>query len=195
VTGFQTFASAGVANGDVVSYAIDDGNNFEYGNGTYTSADTTLSRTVVGSNNSNTAISVTTSAQVYITALAGDIVDRDSGTANLLTATGLRETRSTVTAASTTTLNCSTANVFYIALNAAITTLAFSNVPTTGTAYSLTLQLAITTGSITWPTSVKWGTGTAPTLSATGKTDTFVLMTHDGGTTWWAFVAGQGATT
>lgn len=72
-SGYQTFASAGVANGDVVSYAIEDGANWEIGTGTYTSSGTTLSRTVSASSNSNTAISVTTSAQVFITALAADI--------------------------------------------------------------------------------------------------------------------------
>ena len=33
---YQTFADAGVANGDVVRYVIEDGNNFEIGTGTYT---------------------------------------------------------------------------------------------------------------------------------------------------------------
>ena len=44
--GYQTFAGAGVANGDVVRYIIEDGSNFEVGTGTYTSSGTTLLRTV-----------------------------------------------------------------------------------------------------------------------------------------------------
>jgi hypothetical protein len=79
---YQTFASAGVSNGDVVSYTIEDGLNWEIGTGTYTSSGTTLSRTVTQSYNGTTygtsAISVTTSAQVFVTALA---VDLQSGTA------------------------------------------------------------------------------------------------------------------
>ena len=78
VLGYQSFATAGVANGDVVSYTIEDGENFEFGTGTYTSAGTTLSRTVTQSYNGTTygtsPISVTTSAQVFATALAADLV-------------------------------------------------------------------------------------------------------------------------
>src|SRR5262249_16471315 len=44
---FCTFAEAGVANGDKVTYIIEDGTNFEIGVGTYTSAGTTLSRDTV----------------------------------------------------------------------------------------------------------------------------------------------------
>ena len=50
VTGYQTFASGGVANGNIVSYVIEDSNgNVEFGTGTYTSTGTTLSRTVTQS--------------------------------------------------------------------------------------------------------------------------------------------------
>jgi hypothetical protein len=45
---------------------------------------------------------------------------------------------------------------------------------------------------VTWGSAVKWPSGTAPTLTSTNtKVDTFVLTTYDGGTTWYAFVAGQ----
>jgi len=49
VSGYLTFALAGVNNGDVISYAINDGANSEIGTGTYTSAGTTLTRTVTKS--------------------------------------------------------------------------------------------------------------------------------------------------
>lgn len=48
-SGYNTFATAGVANGDVVRYLIEDGTAWEIGTGTYTTAGTTLSRTVVES--------------------------------------------------------------------------------------------------------------------------------------------------
>ena len=196
VTGYQTFANAGVANGAIVSYVIEDGANWEVGTGTYTSSGTTLSRTVSASSNSGSAISNTTSAQVFITALAADIVNANSGTASGLTATGLKETKTAPTISTNTlTLDCSTGNVFNVSLNANVSTLTFTNVPSSGTAYGLTLSLSITGSfTVTWPASVKWPSATAPTLTTTsGKTDTFVLFTYDGGTTWWAFVAGQNA--
>lgn len=73
VSGYLTFALAGVANGDVVSYGIKDGTNSEVGTGTYTSSGTTLTRTVTKSTNANAAISLSGSAEVFITARAEDI--------------------------------------------------------------------------------------------------------------------------
>lgn len=75
VSGYQTFAAAGIANGDVVSYIIEDGTNWEYGQGTYTTSGTSLARTTIqGSSNSGSAISVSSSARVFASALASDIV-------------------------------------------------------------------------------------------------------------------------
>jgi hypothetical protein len=75
---FLTFAQAGVSDGDVVSYAINDPASpgaSEVGHGTYTASGTTLARTtVLKSTNSNAAINCSAQAQVAITALAEDIV-------------------------------------------------------------------------------------------------------------------------
>jgi hypothetical protein len=67
MTGFLSFSGSGVVDGEVVAYGIQDGNNSEVGEGTYTAAGTTLTRTVTNSTNSNTAISLSGSAQVFIT--------------------------------------------------------------------------------------------------------------------------------
>lgn len=72
-TGYQSFADAGVANGDVVRYVIEDGNNWEIGLGAYTSSGTTLSRTVSESSNSGAALNLSGSATVFITAAAEDL--------------------------------------------------------------------------------------------------------------------------
>ena len=69
-TGFQTFANAGITNGQSVQYVIEDGANFEIGTGTYTSSGTTLTRgAVTESNNSDNAINLSGSAVVFIAAI------------------------------------------------------------------------------------------------------------------------------
>jgi hypothetical protein len=109
----------------------------------------------------------------------------------------LQEVKTAPTISSgTLTLNCALGNVFAVPLNANITTLSFSNVPSTGNAYGLTLALTAdgTARTVNWGATVKWPGGTAPTLTSTnGKVDVFVLTTWDGGTTWYGFTAGQNA--
>jgi hypothetical protein len=60
-------------------------------------------------------------------------------------------------------------------------TFTFSNSPTSGTVGSFVLELTHTSGTVTWPASVKWPGGTAPTLT-TGTTHLFMFVTDDGGT-------------
>lgn len=72
-TGYQSFADAGVADGDVVRYVIEDGDDWEIGSGTYTATGTTLTRTVDESSNSDAALNLTGSAVVFITAAAEDV--------------------------------------------------------------------------------------------------------------------------
>lgn len=68
---YLTFAQAGISNSETVMYGIADTNNSEVGYGVYTSAGTTLSRAaILRSTNSNTAISLSGSAQVFILGLA-----------------------------------------------------------------------------------------------------------------------------
>ncbi len=73
VTGYQTFANAGVVDGELVSYSIRDGANWEVGQGTYTASGTTLARGAIYSSNSNSAISATSAAVVWIAVLAEDL--------------------------------------------------------------------------------------------------------------------------
>jgi len=74
VDGFQTFAAAGVSNGDTVRYCIEDGtSSFELGSGVYTASGTTLTRVVSESSNSGNAINLSGDAIVFITAIAADI--------------------------------------------------------------------------------------------------------------------------
>jgi hypothetical protein len=73
-SGYQTFADAGVSDTNVVRYAIEDGANFELGTGTYTASGTTLTRTVTESSNSDSAINLSGSAVVFVTATAADFL-------------------------------------------------------------------------------------------------------------------------
>jgi len=101
--------------------------------------------------------------------------------------TTYQETHVTVGASD---IDCSAGTSFVKSLSGNITA-TFSNPPTTGTAYGFTLRV-INTGSftITWPASVDWPAGLAPTLTSSSD-DIFVFYTYDGGTTWFGFVAGQ----
>lgn len=72
-SGYQSFASAGVVNADVVRYVIEDGTSWEIGTGTYTASGTTLSRTPSESSAGGAAISLSGNAEVYVTASAEDL--------------------------------------------------------------------------------------------------------------------------
>jgi hypothetical protein len=80
VAGYQTFAAAGVSDTNIVRYVIEDGSDWEIGSGTYTSSGTTLSRTPTQSSSGGTAITLTGSAVVFITAVVADLVPYESGT-------------------------------------------------------------------------------------------------------------------
>ena len=91
----------------------------------------------------------------------------------------------------TPSLDCSSATVFTHTVATGATTFTFSNPAASGKATSLTLIL--TNGgsqTVTWPTSVDWAGGTAPTLTAAGI-DILTFVTIDGGTIWYGFLAGS----
>jgi hypothetical protein len=117
-----------------------------------------------------------------------------SGEANFTT---VSETKATpAITANVLTLNLSTATLFYVTLNANIGTLTLSNAPASPRVFSFTLQLVGdgTQRTISWPAAVRWQGGITPTPTATlNKVDTFVFFTHDGGSNYFAFIAGQNA--
>ena len=88
------------------------------------------------------------------------------------------------------TIDLDTGTNFSTAMAGAVT-YTFSNPAASGKSSSFTLKVVNDGNAITWPTSVDWPAATAPTLSASGETDYFVFITHDGGTTWYGFTAGQ----
>lgn len=77
-------------------------------------------------------------------------------------------------------IDLSTGNYFTKTISAN-STFTFSNPPASGTVGSFTLELTHTSGTVTWPTSVKFPADTVPGLTA-GKTHLFFFVTDDGGT-------------
>ena len=88
---------------------------------------------------------------------------------------------SNIVAMSALDVDCSLGNYFSKTINGA-STFTFSNIPS-GKSFAFTLEITHTSGSITWPTSVKFPGDSAPSLT-TGKTHVFVFITDDGGTRW-----------
>jgi hypothetical protein len=92
-------------------------------------------------------------------------------------------------AGATRTFDLAVANFFSVTIDQT-TTFTFSNPPASGDFGAFVME--ITNGAafvITFPASVDWPGGTAPTLTASGK-DQLVFTTRDGGTTYFGFVAG-----
>jgi hypothetical protein len=71
-SGYQSFAAAGVVDGDSVRYIIEDGINWEIGVGIYTATDTKLARTVIESSASGAALALSDRAVVSVCASAED---------------------------------------------------------------------------------------------------------------------------
>lgn len=129
----------------------------------------------------------TTEASKVVTADANGVVTFDNGISEEYTAV--------TSTSNATTVNLQDGTNFSHTLTEN-TTFTFSNPAASGKSSSFTLKLvqdASASGyTVTWPTSVDWPAATAPTLTATASAvDYFVFITHDGGTTWYGFTAGQ----
>lgn len=126
-------------------------------------------------------------------------IDVGSTTAIHIDATGVVRLRQGITenkidlVGTTTAINLNLATNFVHDLTGN-TTYTFSNPAAAGEASAFTLKIiqGSTARTITWPSSVDWAGGTAPTLStANNAVDVFVFYTIDGGTTYYGFTAGQ----
>lgn len=91
----------------------------------------------------------------------------------------------------TPAVDCDLANVFALTTSGN-TTFSFTDAPASGTAFGFTLKVtAGGTHTLTWPASVDWSGGSAPDAPASGETDVYTFFTHDAGTTWYGFRAGD----
>ena len=79
VDGFQSFAAAGVTNGDTVRYVIEDGDAWEIGVGIFNAGSQTLTRSPSQSSSGGSTVSLGGSAVVYVTATAEDFSQNYDG--------------------------------------------------------------------------------------------------------------------
>jgi hypothetical protein len=178
LSGYLTFDQAGVVNGDVVTYGITDGSNSEVGQGTYTASGTTLTRDTVyrstGAANVG-KITLSGSAQVFITAVAEDLVSAaiTSGTIIGITNFAIRDTSAAfdLTIAATSTPALSAGRTLTFNMGNVAHTLAFGS----------------TANTITFPSSASYtvaGLSVAGTWSAnqTFNSSTFILAGATSGT-------------
>jgi len=94
----------------------------------------------------------------------------------------------------TLAVDYTTAAVFSVSLNAAITTFTIANPPASGEHAAVTFVFTAdgTVRAITWPSGTVWPAGVAPTMTGTnGKRDIITLVTFDAGTTWFGMIVGQ----
>jgi hypothetical protein len=161
-SGYQSFADAGVTNGQVVRYVIEDGTAWEIGTGTYTASGTTLSRTLDESS-TGSLLNLSGSAVVFVTAAAADVMN----------------TTNPVVTAGTITEDVYALSGTSVALepdNGSVQTHTLSDDTTYTDGFSAgqAITLMIDDGffrTVTWPT-ITWvnNGGSAPTLATSGYT-------------------------
>lgn len=89
--------------------------------------------------------------------------------------------RGNVTTPAALAIDCSLGNYFTKTINAN-STFTFTNVP--AGAYSFTLELTHTSGTVTFPAAVDWPNDATNLVLNTGKTHLFMFVTDDGGARW-----------
>ena len=167
VTDFLTFAQAGVADGETITYAIEDGTKREMGRGVYTHGTLSLTRSVKNSSaGGTTPITLSGSAQVFIAVSAEDM-------------TGYDETALSYSSGGTTAWNCSTAPVATVAISGGNTTMGAPSGVVEGRVYTIRFTQDTTTRTVAWNSAYKWSGGlpSVPVITPTsGAVDRFTFI-------------------
>ena len=161
------------------------------------SAGTTIGTALVSEGTTDGTLVLKTNGTTTAVTIGTDQSATFSGAATVTgTATvngGLNESQVDITDASPV-INCSAGNVFAITTTGNPVAFTTSNVPSSGTAYGFILKLTAS-GTVTVNYAglgtIYWSGGTVPDPPASGETDILGFITYDGGTSWYAFLAGD----
>lgn len=198
-TNFATLGTRGfdhTVGGTITGPVILDTGSLTLSAGDVTLTSPATGLTVAGVNIVNSAGKIPALSSAYFTTFTGVVAllagpNTYTGLENFLTYT---ETKTAPTIVSNAlTIDLSTGTHFAVSLNAAVT-VTITNPPTSGKAGSFTIAFTAdgTPRVITWPASVKWAGNAPPTPTSTStKVDIYSFITYDGGTSYFAFVAGQ----
>ena len=126
----------------------------------------------------DTALRETTVAQLFASPQPIGSSTANSGKFTSIESTG--QYKGAVISVPVLNVDCSLGNYFTKTISSN-STFTFSNVPSG--AYGMVVEINNTSGTITWPSSVKWPNDRTPLLS-TGKTHVFVFITDDSGSRW-----------
>lgn len=189
VSGYQSFASAGIADTNTVRYVIEDGVNWEIGTGTYSSSGPEVARNLVtqSSAGGTTKILATSAATIMVSVAAGDFLPSDGGTV-----TG------TVVLPSTTSIGTvSSTEIGYLdGVTSAIQTQFNAKAPISSPTLTGTIALS---GATAFSSSIAEAvyaiTGTTPSIDPTnGTIQTWTLSASSSPTINAAFTTGESVT-
>lgn len=194
-TGYQTFADAGVTNGDTVRYVIEDGADWELGSGQYTASGPTMTR-ALGESSTGSLLDLSGTASVFLTVAAADVVT-PTGTQSLTNKTLVRpqvsgtvlEAVYALTDSAFVAVDPDNGSVQTLTLAGTGRTLTFTSMAD-GEAVTLMIDDGTAGTVTTWNATFVNNGGLAPTLATTGYT--VVTVWKVGGTVY-AAVVGNGA--